>query len=216
MTRTKGSRNRDFEASRAALLRKVQDHLLDHPDPNISFRALAEVVGVGVPTMTHYFQNREGLWKAVMAQFHQDGLAHMQRSIEHRPKALDASLKSFVTGLSFGWQMGLCAVHQFGLSSGLVDGSLGQAYVNDLLEPAVQNLEQRFALHEEEGTFPPGNHRHAALCFLSPILVALLHQDALSGKSCRPLDLKAFADEHVARFVRAWAPPTGAALAVAE
>jgi AcrR family transcriptional regulator len=207
VTRTKGSRNKDFEQTRAALLRKVQDHLLDHPDPTLSFRALAEIVGVGVPTLSHYFGNREGLWKAVMAQFQQDGQAHIKRAFEFRPKELEASLKSFVTNLSFGWQMGLCAVHQFGLSSGLVDPELGQSYVNELLEPTVQALEKRFALHEAEGTFPSGDHRHAALCFLSPLLIALLHQDALLGKRCRPLDLKAFADEHVARFIKAWAAP---------
>lgn len=204
MTRSKGSRNKDFDEARLALIRKVQAHLLDKPDPTISFRALAEVVGVGVPTLAHYFGDRDGLWLAVMQAFRADGEVHIQNAFKHRPKDLKASLEAFVAQLLVGWRMGLCALHQFGLRSGFSHPELGPAYVNELLEPTVEALEKRFALHEAEGSFPPGDHRHAALCFLSPLLIALTHQDALLGKECRPLDLQAFAADHIARFVKAW------------
>lgn len=49
--------------------------------------------------------------------------------------------------------------------------------------------------------------RVAALAYLSPLLVALLHQHDLAGVTCRPLDLEAFLAAHTSRFVRAYGAP---------
>ena len=51
--------------------------------------------------------------------------------------------------------------------------------------------------------------RHAALMLLSPLLLALLHQNDLGGTRCRPLSLPALIDEHVRVFARAYrvSPP---------
>ncbi len=46
--------------------------------------------------------------------------------------------------------------------------------------------------------------RAAALAFLSPVIVALLHQHDLSGARCRPLDIPALLERHVERFVEAY------------
>ena len=46
----------------------------------------------------------------------------------------------------------------------------------------------------------------AALTLLSPVLLALLHQDALHGRRCRPLDVEAFVHTHVRSWLSGHAP----------
>ena len=73
-----------------------------------------------------------------------------------------------------------------------------------MLEPTLRALEARLARHVAAGQLPQCDLRHAALSVASPVLFALLHQDALSGRALRPLDVDGFVAEHVARFLRAW------------
>jgi hypothetical protein len=46
----------------------------------------------------------------------------------------------------------------------------------------------------------------AAVELVAPVVVVLLHQRALGGAAVRQLEIDPFLDEHVARFVRAFAP----------
>jgi hypothetical protein len=106
----------------------------------------------------------------------------------------------------FGWRYGLGKVLSLGIRSGLGHPTLGPAFVTHLLEPALQDFEAMIAAAQERGDLAAGDTREAAISLLSPVLVALLHQDALGGVHCRPLDVDAFTASHLARWLRAWAP----------
>lgn len=211
MARTSGSRNKDFEASRRAIAEKLCTHLRARPDPALSFRQFAELAGVSVPTLRHYFGDVPGVLGAVLKQYRADGEPHIRAAATQAPADLAASLTLFAAGLGRAWALRVGAIHQVGLLSGLGHPTLGPAYVDEVLEPTVQALESRLAMHVAQGLFPACDLRYAALAFVSPLLVVLLHQDTLGGHQCRPLDLDAFAREQVARFIRAWGPvPAGA------
>ena len=72
--------------------------------------------------------------------------------------------------------------------------------VNHLLEPTLQSLEELLGNLVGRKMLPEQDLRAAALSLLSPVLLALIHQDALYGHRCRPLDVEAF----VRRHVRSW------------
>ena len=60
-------------------------------------------------------------------------------------------------------------------------------------------------MHRDRGELRAGaDLRYAALAFVAPLLLALLHQVELSGRTCRPLDLEGFLDAHVEGFVAGW------------
>jgi AcrR family transcriptional regulator len=206
MSRPPGSRNKDFEASRQAIVLVLQAHLREHPDPQLSFRQLAELAGVSVPTLRHYFGDAPGVFAAVMRRYREDGEPFIRAAAEGGPAELAASLQAFAQDFLLGWRFGVRPIHELGLAAGLGDPTLGPLYVDALLEPTTQALEARLARHAATGALPLADFRHAALCFIAPLFLALLHQDTLGGRGCRPLDLQAFADDHVARFLRAWGP----------
>lgn len=94
--------------------------------------------------------------------------------------------------------------------SSLLNEVVGPGYLDGVLEPTVMAVEARMSVHASRGetVFAADDAlavRTAALAFLSPILVALLHQHALAGTKCRPLDIDAFLSLHVKRFVASYA-----------
>jgi hypothetical protein len=52
----------------------------------------------------------------------------------------------------------------------------------------------------------PPRRRHAGA--ISAALLALLHQQALGGARCRPLELSAFGEAHRAGWLAGWGAPT--------
>ncbi len=53
-------------------------------------------------------------------------------------------------------------VHAFGLAEGAHMPALGRVYLEALLEPTLQALEARLALHIHRGDMKPAALRHAA------------------------------------------------------
>lgn len=179
--------------------------LLAPANAGASFRDLATACDVSPSTLRHYFADKEALLDEVFAWFARAGEPHLVQTVLDVPPDLETSLRSFLEKLLFGWQNGVGGVHAFGLKAGLGDPHFGTRYLDTLLEPTLRALEARLARHVAAGQLPPCNLRHAALGLASPVLLALLHQDALNGRACRPLDVEAFVDDHVRRFLRAWA-----------
>lgn len=208
MTRVKGSRNADYEEARARLLGAVRARLTEPGGAQASFRDLAAAAGVSVPTLRHYFGTREELLVAAMVAMHQEGLPYMHAGATAPRGPPPESLKWFLGFLVEGWSRGVGALHAFGLTAGLGHELLGPAYVRELLEPTLQVAEARLARHIAEGELRPCDVRHAALALVSPVVMALLHQGALSGASCRPLDVPHFVEEHLEAFLRAYAVPS--------
>ena len=118
---------------------------------------------------------------------------------------LQQSLQAFLRSVARGWaQGGVDALHRIGLAVGLRDDRTALQYLNQVLEPTLQALEQRLSVHIADGTMCVADTRHAALLLLSPVVLGLLRQHDLGGTRCRPLDLSAVIDAQVAAFVRAY------------
>ncbi|WP_395809451.1 TetR/AcrR family transcriptional regulator [Archangium minus] len=212
MARVKGSRNADYEKERRRLLEAVRVRLLEADGAQASFRQLAEVAGVSVATLRHYFGSREALLAEVMVDMHRLGMPRLLSVALEVEGPVRESLRWFLQSLSKGWRVGsVGAVHAFGLTAGMGHQLLGPVYVKELLEPTLQAAEARLSRHIADGELRHCDVRHAALELVCPVVLGLLHQVQLSGASCRPLDVDRFLEDHLETFLRAYAvsPATG-------
>jgi AcrR family transcriptional regulator len=204
--RRRGSKNADYVEARAAILERLLTQVGLSGRYHLSFRELAQAAGVTPSTLRHYFGNRDGVLAATFGRIHQGGMPFIAAAAteEHGPVA--ESLAWFLGSVRTGWEFGVGKAHAFGLTEGLADPALGQAYLTHLLEPTLQAAEARLARHVAQGELGPCDVRQAAVSLLAPVILALLHQDALCGTAVRPLDLDAFVAGHLGRFLAAHAP----------
>ncbi len=205
--RPSGSRNEGYDTRREALARAVIPRLTANDGPRASFADLAEAAAVSVPTLKHYFGDRTGVVSAALRLLGAQGTPWVETIKTPSSADLRVSLLDVATAFSRAWALfGVGRAVGASLALGMHDAVVGPGTVDGVLEPLVQALEARLAVHAAAGTMDLGDDelRLASLAFVSPLLVALLHQHELSGASCRPLDLDHFIDRHVARFVRAW------------
>jgi AcrR family transcriptional regulator len=205
MARTSGSRNRDYDEKRVALLKRLDPRLSDVANPRPSFREMAGAAGVSVPTLRHYFRDREGVLQAYLVW--QGG-----ESARYRPLVATTedpfplSMRKVLHGSAFGLKdMGRIRTHVVGLTEGLHNSRVGPSYLQATLEPLLASVEQRLTLHVARGEMRAVDLRHAAIALLAPLLLAILHQRELGGTSVRQMDLEAFMEDHAAAFVRAYA-----------
>ena len=208
MPRTRGARNEDYAASRDALVRKLWPRLARPEGLELSFRELAAAAEVSPATLRHYFKDSEGVLRAVMETQHRFALVHLAEAAVATKGDVRASLGWLLRSIVEAWQrFGVGRVHALGIAAGLSSLQLGPTYVNEILEPTLQAAEARIALHVASGELERCDVRHAALELLSPVVLGLLHQDSLGGKACRPLRMQPFLDDHLGRFLRAFARP---------
>jgi AcrR family transcriptional regulator len=190
-----------------ALARHVGKRLMGPEGLRASLRELATAANTSVATLKHYFGDRDGLMRAVMESHHVDSAPYLAMASTPIEGDVRASLLSYLDRLQQAWfKYGVGALQASALASGLSTRSVGPAYVNSVLEPLLMTIEARLRRHLELEELTPLDPRHAALQFLAPVVLALLHQDSLSGKSCRPLDLDRFFADHVEAFLRAYPP----------
>lgn len=207
MARPTGTRNPGYDARRAAMASAMVAALVDDAGAPSSLSALATAAGVSVPTLKHYFGDHDGAVRAALQAAEEAGAVYVARLRDPGDAALADSLAGLAAELVAGWPHGLGALFSGAFTQGLGHAARGPAVVDHLLEPTLQGLEARLAVHRDRGELPADvDLRAAGLAFLSPLLLALLHQHGLSGATCRPLDLHAFAREHTASWVRGWAP----------
>lgn len=204
--RPPGSRNAGYDERRRAIAQRVLRRIAEPGGAQASLRELAEAGGVSVATLRHYFADREGAVQAALREVRALGESWLSLAAEAQVDLpLVDSLRWFLHTLLVGWRNGVGPMVSEALSAGTGHEGLGMAAVQDVLEPILQAVEARLGHHREAGDLPAGTDlRHAALALTSPVVLALLHQDALSGSRCRPLDVEAFVDDHVARFVEGW------------
>jgi AcrR family transcriptional regulator len=205
VARTRGARNADYDESRLALARRVRERLMAPDGLRASLRELASAAHSSVATLKHYFGDREGVLAAVMESQHIDAAPHLAMASMPIAGDVRASLLAYLKRLDEAWfRYGVGGIQASSLAGGLSVRELGPTYVNHLLEPLLETVETLLRRHVELKDLRPLNERYAALQFLSPIVLALFHQDSLSGNTCRPLDLKAFFVQHVDMFLRAY------------
>jgi AcrR family transcriptional regulator len=209
LARPAGSRNIGFEERKSAIARAVLERMCRPGGARASLRELASAAGVGLPTVRHYFGDRAGLVAAAFAESRKEGLHWLALARTARTEEpMSASLRWFLGVFAAGWDHGLGLMFSQTLAAAVDDEVVGPAFVGDLLEPTLQAAEARLAVHRDRGELGSGvDLRHAALALFCPVLMGLLHQGSLRGARCRPLDLEAFLDDHVERFVRAFGPP---------
>ena len=206
MGRTPGSKNPGHDDKRRALASAVIPRLLAL-GPAASLRELAAAADVSVPTLRHYFEDRDGVVVAAMAEMLRQGQPYLAATAKPRRGGLRPSLVAMMRAVLEGWRdFGVGRIYGAGLAIGLHHGVLGPAYVDRLLEPLLQAVEARLEQHRRWGELGDHDVRFAALALVSPVVLALLHQHGLGGSACRPLDLDAFVRAHVDGFVRAYGP----------
>ena len=208
MARQTGDKNADHDEVRLGLMKKLRTRLLKAGSDKVSFRELAQCAEVSVPTLRHYFGTRTGLLQQVFADLHREGGLYL-RDASASPLDLKASMLDVAGSVFAGARFGrMDKVHTLGLTEGLGDSKLGPSYLDNILEPSLQAIEARLEGHRQRGEFNAPSTRHAALAFVAPLILALLHQKGLGGDCVRPLDLEGFAKDHVEAFVAAYEPST--------
>lgn len=215
VARTPGSRNTNFEARKRDLALAAADALIGPEGGPASFRSLVAATGASASVLQHYFGAHEGLVRAAFQAVHDEGAPYNRAMADPGDRPLAASLTDAAAFLRRGWAYGVGTLQAAGLVHGLKSPTLGPAYVEMLLEPTIQSVEARLGVHRARGELrAEADLRFAALAFVSPLFLALLHQGELTGVACRPLDVDAFVAAHVEGFVAGWGARPAAAASV--
>ena len=118
---------------------------------------------------------------------------------------LETSVRDYLTSLAHAMRhRGLGDKLAVGFIEGLLNGKLGPESLAHLIDPSIDALDARLRAHQARGEMIAVNPRHAAIFLLSPVVLACHHQDQMSGRTQRPLDLDAFIDDLTRAFVRAY------------
>jgi AcrR family transcriptional regulator len=169
-----------------------------------SYSELAAAARTGRTTLRHYFGTHDELLVALMKHWATLGDKHGLPGPV--PTSADDAIRRMARWFVVGWRHGLALLVERGIQSGIGHDLLGPVFVSYLLEPILNNFEIQIIDWQEAGELAHGSARHAAIELVSPLLVALLHQDSFRGSTCRPLEIDPFVEVHVTRFLRAWAP----------
>jgi AcrR family transcriptional regulator len=203
MARPPGTLDANHSSKRQALLDRLREALLGDSAPS-SFRQLAEAAGVTIPTLRHYFGNREAVLAAVFADAHLGGEREMASTrLPSGPFAI--SVRDLIFHLDSGFEYGgLTQLHAAGLVEGLRNAEVAGAYLREILEPTIDAIQERLEKHIQAGDMRPADPRAAALALVSPIVLIWLHQSGLGGAKTHPLDRSEVLESHAMGFIRAY------------
>lgn len=206
MARPAGRRNADFEEKRLALARAARASFLRR-GTGASLREIAEDSGTSLTNLRHYFGDRDRLFTAVLEVAQQEGAPWLDLTPLLAGDDAAEVLGRFFELFLVGWRhFGVGRIFELGLAEGMGVESRGTATVNHLLEPTLVALEGLLGQLVARGALPAQDLRVAALSLLSPVLVALLHQDCLYGRNCRELDIDAFVKAHLGGWLKGHGP----------
>ena len=91
------------------------------------------------------------------------------------------------------------------LCEGLADPQISPLALAHIIDPALDTLVARLDEHAARGEMIETDRRAAALVLLSPLLLAVLHQDQMKGRASRHIELSGLAEAVSSAFVRAYA-----------
>lgn len=172
-----------------------------------SLRQLANAAGVTIPTLRHYFGSRAEIVDAILEEYRRAGDARL-KSIAAEPAPFAESMQEFVESLIRGMSaprpVRLGDVFAVSLAEGLLDPQIGASALRHVVDPALDALQARLSLHIARGEMIEADTRSAALMLMSPVLIAVLHQDQMGGAACSPMNVGAAARDIAAAFVRAY------------
>ncbi len=178
MPRPSGVRNHDFEDKRTYLIEGLTEFALRAELKRPSLRQFAIAVDASEPTLRHYFGDRKGVIKAIIAQLGKQALAGAALACDGAPDGpLAIQEARDVIGEALKDEQVLRG-HAFGIIEGLADPEAGRAYLEFMLEPALQAVERQIS--ERFGSLQtPAALRAASLALVSPILVMGLQQNLM-------------------------------------
>lgn len=210
MARPRGSRDRDYAEKRSALLAAARAHLSAPEGRRASWRDIAAACGVSLPTLRHYFGNRQSLVAEIMVTARGEGERYLWLAAQ--PSGPFAqSIADLIGMISQGLSRGVLPLQVIGLGEGFADRSAGSAYLSHVLEPILGAIAARLEAHVALGEMRQVDPRFAAIALLSPVLVAHLHQHALGGAADFPMAIASHDAALVDGFVRAYSTaPSGA------
>ena len=188
MPRPVGARNKDFDEKRQSLISKLTDYALNADMRRPSLRQLAIAVETSEPTLRHYFGDRKGLVLAIMEEIGRRGTDIWDLVATPSGDVAGAITEYFrisEVGMRHG---GFVRAHAFGLIEGFADDDVGEAYLQHVLNPALDCIEQK--LNRTAGhSLDDAQRKSAAFAALSPLLVLSLHQDLLGGSASHQIDV---------------------------
>jgi len=194
MARPAGRRNADYEAKRAALIAALTELTLSTPALRPSLRHWAHACGVTEPTLKHYFGDREGVAVAILEEIGVRSRSLLEAVAEPAPN-LEQAIDTYIALSKIGLHNGAFArAHCFGIVEGVAHPDVGRAYLTHLLEPSLAALEARLAPFSAGGA-SDASTRGAALALFAPLLLAVVHQQALGGAATAPMDVDAVFDK---------------------
>ena len=200
MGRPPGARDREYDAKRTALARSLSGRLQRVDGAPAALSDLAVTAGVSTTTLRHYFGDRDGVVRAVLETVRDDSERYLRGGTTVRGRPPERTLPDLLLGTVLAWRdHGLDRTLTGALAVGLGSATRGPHVVASLLEPLLQAVEGLLAEHAERGELPAlsaERAREAALALVAPLLLALLHQHALDGRTVRPLDVESLARSH--------------------
>ncbi|WP_374471126.1 TetR/AcrR family transcriptional regulator [Phenylobacterium sp.] len=210
MPRPKGARDSDYDQKRAALLERMTRRIMRREVARPSLRQLAEAAGVTVPTLRHYFGGRAEVMTAILEAYRQAGGRRLEM-LATPEVPFEESIRQFAFSLLMAVQMPrevkLGDVFAVSIAEGLLDEKIGPAALEHIVDPSVDVLQARLRHHIARGEMIEADTRAAALMLLSPLLLAILHQQHMGGATCNPADLPKMTEELCAAFIRAYKAP---------
>lgn len=205
MGRPRGSRNADYHIKRQQLARKVAHTLVDAPSDHVSLRELARAADVSVSTMRHYFDDRAGLVQAAIAEMGATAQRYLADAVDELEGPPAERLATWLCVLVDAWtRYRVGRAHAVGLAEGLY-ADTGPAYVQHLVQPFFDATGSVLARLEREGHAVFVTRDHAVTVLLAPVQSLLEQQESLGADQVLCVDLEAFIDDHVARFLVGWA-----------
>ncbi|MEM6534807.1 MAG: hypothetical protein AAGA24_06975 [Pseudomonadota bacterium] len=191
MPRPVGVRNRDFEEKRAALVDTLTDFALTMERRNPSLRQFAIAASASEPTLRHYFGDRRGVILAILENLNKRAqpIWNAVRTPAKDPEtAIEEYFRITRVGMMHG---GFAEGHAFGIVEGIADEVIGEAYLEYILNPALEVVSQK--LGDTPGADMSGKDgMAAAFLVLAPMLVMTLHQHLLGGDDKYPIDAERF------------------------
>jgi len=210
LSRPKGARDGDYDDKRSVLLRRITARLMRRETARPSFRQLAEAGDVSVPTLRHYFGDRPTLMAAILETYLEAGRRGLEAVAEPTGN-LETSIRDYcaalLTAMRAPREARLGDVFAVSIAEGLLDAEIGPSTLRYIVDPSVDVLRRRLDAHVARGEMIATDTRAAALFLISPLLLAILHQDHLGGRDTSPVDLPAAFDSICAAFLRAYAAP---------
>ena len=187
MPRPAGVRNRDFDQKREALIDTLTDFALSSDLRRPSLRQFAMAAGASEPTLRHYFSDRQGVVVAILENINRRGrsLWDLVATPSETPKnAVTEYYRVSEAGMRHG---GFIRAHAFGIIEGVADPEIAQAYLRNVLEPALDAVRRKLS-STPGGPRSEEALRAASLVSLAPLLMMSLHQDLLGGGDEWPFD----------------------------